>query len=247
MSALSLGSTLRALAGLAGFAFLMLAGYCVRRGSSQEAIRDNDAPTFSARIPWKTLAALSAGAGTAVGALALTIHNSGTATIYGVGAAAGVLLTYGFDRWRSATDTGATESKATDLAALLERAEATIGALETAGDALPDAALRSRLRDLTHGARDVLAVIDDDPDDLGKARTFVEVHLQGALTVTAGYARNRQHHYDPQLEASYRKLLDSLERTIRSQKMRLLQGDAADLDAQIRLLKSQLWRERVSN
>ena len=246
LSALMAGSPLRAVVGLASFGLFMLGAWLMRRGLHYELIQKKRKWARSTRVPWKLLGALCAGTATTLCVWALTVHGLFTGIGFGIGAVIGVLLTYGMDPQHSTDEVvskfGVTADEVADM---LAEAETKISAIESAAKSIRNPELNRRLRSIVGKTREVLKVIEDDPRDLRRARKFLTVYLDGARSVTEGYAKTHTLQSNEELETNFRNVLTTIEDTIEEQKTKLLENDVLDLDVQIEVLETQLKREGV--
>lgn len=230
----------------AGFGLLIVAGLLVRRGVHYEVEQKKRKWTRSTRVPWKSLAATCAAAATGIVAFFVVGHSVIISACFAVGSALGMLLTYGRDPQYANKDAvsrfGVT---ADDVVDMLEEADKKISSIEAASKDIGNLELRQRLGRITSKARDILGVIEEDPRDLRRARKFLRTYLNGAKSVTEGYAKTHKHQHNEELETNFRNVLETIEQTCNEQYQNLLENDVWDLDVQIEVLEAQLKREGV--
>lgn len=240
------GAPIAALLGAASLALFMAAAYIVRRGLYYEAVQRQRQWARVTRVPWKAAGAALAGIATALCVMFLTAHNLLTALALGIGAAIGVLLTYGLDPQHSGADvTSRYGVTADEVADALDEAAERIGAIETAARNIRNPDLKSRLGKITAGSREILKIVERDPRDLRRARKFLKVYLNGARSVVEGYARSHAVQQNTTLETNFKNVLETIEQTIVKQKAKLAENDTSELDVQIEVLETQLKREGV--
>jgi 5-bromo-4-chloroindolyl phosphate hydrolysis protein len=172
-----------------------------------------------------------------------------TSIAIGLGALLGFYLAFGFDiRGEKGVAPGAGFTTA-EVAEALREARAKLASIEQGARRLSGAGaflLRQKLRAVVAAAQKVLALIEEDPRDLRRARKFLNVYLDGAKSVTENYASTSARSHTPEMEARFSALLDDLEKTFTEQHQKLLENDTLDLDAQIEVLKTRLTREGLS-
>ena len=127
----------------------------------------------------------------------------------------------------------------------LATAERKIEAIESANRNISNTELSGRLRRVTKLARQIIGTIEEDPRDIRRARKFLNVYLDGARSVTEGYAQTHKTGASEELEANFRNVLVTIEDVFTEQQAKLQQNNELDLDVQIEVLATQLKREGV--
>ena len=102
---------------------------------------------------------------------------------------------------------------------------------------------RPTLERLCDQAREVFRVVEQDPRDLGRARTFLSVYLLGLRDATAKFAEIWPRSRDPEARAAYVDLLGDLETSFATHRSQLLLDDRSDLDIEIEVLRERLKQD----
>jgi len=128
----------------------------------------------------------------------------------------------------------------------LNEAEKKIEAIEDARVSIYNFELNQRLRDIVKEAKGVLKLIEENPNDLYRARKFLVVYLDGAKRVIEGYAKTKKEgDENRELEEKFRKILDTIENNFKQQRQKLKENAIENLDVQIEVLKKQMKYEGV--
>lgn len=229
-----------------GYALYLVGALSVRQGLQNMAEYERRKVARAPKYPLKTLGAMLVGVATGLTAAFGAGYSLPVAVSFGLGAMLGCYLVYGFDPRAAKKVTDAYGLDTTEqVVAALESAERTITALERANQEIHNGEFNIRLRRIADAARQVLAMIEEDPRDLRRARKFLNVYLEGAKQVTEGYARTHQRMQAPELENNFRRVLITIEDVFKEQHEKLLEDDVQDLDVQIEVLKTQLKHEGV--
>jgi hypothetical protein len=227
------------------FAVLLLGALIAREGLVREA-RYLDRPlAFAPPPPLKAIAAVMVGAGAALAAYAAAGHTLIIAALFGAGALAGTLLYYGADPRRQKVGAAGSGIGGDELGTALKQAYAKLDGINEARKAIPSREFQERLTAIVGETEAILKLIEEDPRDLGRARRFLHVYLDGVLGVTRQYAETHPKTQSLELEQNFRALLMDMETVCKEQRQKLVQNDLLDLDVQIEVLSTRLKREGV--
>jgi len=129
----------------------------------------------------------------------------------------------------------------------LEEAEKKIEAIDDARVSIYNLELNKRLKSIVKEAKKVLDMIEENPNDLYRARKFLVVYLDGAKRVTQGYAKAHKddEKSDKELEDKFKNVLETIEKTFKEQQDKLKENSLDNLDTQIEVLKKQMKYEGV--
>lgn len=227
------------------YALFLIAALLARRGLRNAAAYAERPFGVAPPKPWKTVAGVLVGLATAFAAAAVAGQSVPIAVLFGLGAALGYFLTYGFDPRAKRVITTGDGSDAAELAAALREAYARLERIEAAGREIASKEFRDRLTAIVAGVEKVLKAIEDDPRDLRRARRFLNVYLDGTQKVTEQYARTHPRTQSTELENNFRALLIDMDRTCKEQYDALIKNDVFDLDVQIEVLNTRLKQEGV--
>jgi 5-bromo-4-chloroindolyl phosphate hydrolysis protein len=246
--ALAGGSIGSALVRAAGFALIVGAASCIRKGIKidNEAVRRNLRRRAST-VRYRFVGAIMASAGTFLVAWLGTDGSHGliSAVLFALAVLGGCYLYYDFDdpdRMPGVSAVGITNE---ELIELLDEAEGRIQRIEADARRINNNEFRDRLRRIAVEAREILRTIEQDPVDARRARKFLKVYLDGAQQVTEGYARAHRGEKDPALEDNFRRVLGTIETVIGEQQKKLAENNSTDLDVKIEVLQMQLEQEGV--
>ena len=240
------GALVPAVANAAAFALIVAGGYLNRRGLVEEVVAPERRYTRAARVPYKYLAALLVGGGTGIAAFAGVGQGLLVSATFGLLAVGAFHLAYGLPSPRALAGGPARVVQDRPLRRALEQAEGRVLAIEAAAAAVGNAELAQRLRRIAAQARGILDLLAERPDDLYRARRFLNVYLEGAERVAARYAKTHRLVRGRTLEQGFRNVLVEIESVFERQRARLLEHDALDLDVQIEVLRRQLEREGIA-
>lgn len=232
--------------GNASAAILFLIGaLTLRKGLQTERVYNAKKVAVAPKLPLKLAASIIVGVAVALAAKIGADHGFLVAVCFGIGAAAGCILTYGTDPRKEKVAKAGYGYTTAEVVAALEEAEQRVRKIESARHHIHNQELKDRLSRIVVLARKVLSVIEDDPRDLRRARKFLNTYLEGARKVTEGYATTHKKTQSNDLEANFRNVLVTIEEVFDEQHRRLLQNDVLDLDVQIEVLATQLEREGI--
>jgi hypothetical protein len=243
--ALGAGKFGNMLADASAFALFMLGAVLTRRGMQEAA---GSAERRYGKRPWITLKNLGAACVTAATATAAFFgvgHGLANSLAFGGVSLLAFHLVYGLDPIRRAELRIPGISQKDQVTETLAEAEERLLSIETSARRLRNPELRGRLGRIAGQGREILALIERRPRDLRRARKFLTVYLEGAESVSQGYAAAHQVVDTGDLEQNFRNVLVTIEDVFAEQQKRLLETDLMDLDVQIEVLNKQLKREGI--
>jgi hypothetical protein len=233
-----------------GLALLLGACGLVETGLAQEAEFHARTIAKAPRPPRKLLGAVLAGAAVLIAAWWGAGTGPALAVVLAAAAALGCGLAYGLDPRQ---DKGLAPELARKAGLRTEQvieaiteAEAKLREIELTAAGLHNRELTERLARIVAQARAVLAQIEQDPADLRRARRFMVTYLDGTRDVVQKYTRQQQDLADTELQASFRHVLETVERVFGEQEEVLKRNETMDLEVQIEVLRTQLEREGVA-
>lgn len=242
--ALIKGSFLATLILSASSVGFLLAAILTRHGLKLEKVFEQKKFAKAPRVPYKSVAALLLAITTALTAFFATSSGLLHSVLLGGAAFLGYMFSYGLDPRKDKT-AGILGVTSEEVIKALEAAEIRISSLESAKKQISSTDFKSSIDRITHKAREILTVIEEDPRDLDKARKFLRTYLKGADNVTATYVKTHQNDATTdKLDADFSKVLNSIEETFNKQHKKLKENDQFDLDVQIQVLETQLKGNR---
>jgi 5-bromo-4-chloroindolyl phosphate hydrolysis protein len=129
------------------------------------------------------------------------------------------------------------------VARAIEQAEALVKAITDAARRIGDRRLEGRVERLCDQARQVFRVVEQDPRDLNRARTFLSVYLLGLRDATVKFAEIWGRSRDAEARTQYEALLGDLEASFTRHRTDLLADDRSDLDVEIEVLRERLQQD----
>ena len=162
----------------------------------------------------------------------------------------GFYLYYGIDPIKDKIQNISLGVSPEEVIEALDEAERKIEAIEDARVSIYNLELNDRLRSITKEAREVLKLIEENPNDLYRARKFLVVYLDGAKRVIEGYAKTRKSsdknsEERAKLDDKFKNVLETIEKTFKEQQEKLKENSLENLDVQIEVLKKQMKYEGV--
>ena len=188
LGAISRGSAAEMLGELGAFAGLMLAAWLLNEGLKAEEAYDARAVARPPAVPRKLFAAVLTGASVALAGVASLGQPLMGALAFGVVAGAAHLVAFGLDPFRKKGLEGVDEFATDRVARAIDQAEELVRQTADAAKRIGDRRLEGRLERLSEQAREVFRVVERDPRDLGRARTFLSVYLLGLRDATVKFA-----------------------------------------------------------
>ena len=129
------------------------------------------------------------------------------------------------------------------VARAIDNAEALVSQTIDASRRIGDRMLEGRIERLCDQARDVFRVVERDPRDLNRARTFLSVYLLGLRDATTKFADLWGRSRDAVARKAYEDLLGDLEKSFTTQRTHLLEDNRSDLDIEIEVLRERLQQD----
>jgi 5-bromo-4-chloroindolyl phosphate hydrolysis protein len=240
------GEMLHTLVSAGAFAGFMISAMVAREGFKREGKYHRRRFAKAPEIPFKTIAALFLATSTGLTASAATNNSVFHSILLGAATLLGFYFSYGLDPRKDKTGGISLSVSADEVFEALEAAEVKIAGIETARKNIRNLELDQHLRSITKKARNILETIKNNPNDLDRARKFLKVYLDGTQRVTESYAKTHsQDATTDVLDANFKRVLNSIEKTFDEQQEKLKENDRFDLDVKIEVLETQLKQEGV--
>jgi len=223
------------------FAGFMVAATVARHGFKLESKFKQKKLAKAPGTPFKSVGAILLAITTGLTAFLLVDYNLFQSILFGFVTLLGFYMAYGIDPRRDKTGNISLGVSADEVFEALEAAEIKISTIETARKSIKNIEFDQHLKRIIRKAKDILALIEDDPKDLTRARKFLKVYLDGTARVTESYAKTHGKDATTEvLDKNFQEVLDSIETTFDEQHKKLLENDQFDLDVKIEVLKTQL-------
>jgi len=243
LGSISRGSALEMLGELGSFAGLMLSAWLLNEGLRAEEAYEARAVARPPAIPRKLFAAVLTGASVALAGVLSLGQAWPAAVVFGIVAGGAHLVAFGIDPMRKKGLEGVDDFASDRVARAIDQGEAMVRQIVDAARRIGDRQLEGRVERLCDQARDVFRVVERDPRDLGRARTFLSVYLLGLRDATAKFADVWSRSRDPKARVAYEALLGDLEKSFGAQRTHLLEDDRSDLDVEIEVLRERLQQD----
>lgn len=228
---------------LAGFGLIASAMWITGEGLRAEAAYRTRRVARRPAIPRKLFGAVIAGAGLGLGAAEPgALAGAG---LIGVAGTVLHLLAFGMDPMRDKGRGNGDDFQQDRAQRMIEEGQAMLTAMQEAVARTHDRTLQSRVAAFAATVQGLFDRVLDNPGDLGAARRYLGVYLQGARDATVKFADLDARRPDPATRKAYTTFLDDLERDFNAKIAKLLEGDRADLDIEISVLRDRLAREGV--
>jgi hypothetical protein len=154
-------------------------------------------------------------------------------------------LAFGADPMRDKGMAGVDEFQGERAQKMIEEGEGHLSQMRDAIRRTGDRWLEARVDRFAATVEDLFDRVRSNPGDLSAARRYMGVYLMGARDATVKFADLYRRTQDPETRASFETFLDDLEKDFSAKSQHLLEGDRADLDIEISVLRERLAREGV--
>lgn len=230
-------------ASLAAFGTLASGMWMTGQGLAAEAAYEVRRAARRPAIPRKLFGSVLTGLG-----LGLGVAEPGSLAGAGLVGATGMVLhwlAFGADPMRDKGMAATDDFQQGRADRMIEEGEAHLAQIRAAIGATGDRWLAARVDRFAATVEDLFDRVRSNPGDLSAARRYMTVYLSGARDATAKFADLYDRTGDPATRQSFEAFLDDLERDFSAKSRRLLEGDKADLEIEIGVLRDRLAREGV--
>ncbi len=243
LGAIGRGNATETLAELLGFAGLLLSAWLLNEGLRAEEAYAARSVARPPTIPRKLFAAALTGMSVfVVGAFSLG-QGVFAGLVFGGLAAVAHVLAFGLDPMKKKGMEGVDAFATERVARAIDKAEKLVRETTGAAARFGDRMLQGRVERLCDQARDVFRVVEEDPRDFSRARTFMSVYLMGLRDATVKFADLYGRTRDAEARKEYEALLGDLERSFTAHRTDLLTDNRSDLDIEIEVLRERLQQD----
>ena len=231
----------------AAFSGFMLAAVIARHGFKVEQLYHSKKLALAPTTPFKTVSALILSVTTGLTAfLATANYGIFSSALIGGATLLAYYLWYGLDPRRDKTGNIGLGVTAEEVFEALDAANIKVDAIEHARTEINNVQFDQHLDRIITKARNIITLIENNPNDLPRARKFLKVYLNGTQRVTESYAKtHRNEATTVELDSNFSNVLNSIESTFDEQHQKLKKQDQFDLDVNIEVLETQLKREGI--
>lgn len=228
------------------FALFLLSASIARRGFKLEKRYHDSKLSKAPKRPYKTVSALFLAIATLFTSHFCTDNTLWLSLLLSLSAFLGFYLYYGFDPRRDKIGDLRVGVDAEDVIDTLSDAKERVKKLKAHKAKLKDFVSKEYLQSVIMETEEIIQNIEENPNDLSRARKFFKVYLHRTEKITQEFIENLQHNtIDDKMTENYNKLLKSVTETIKEQKEKLNDDDILRLDVQIEALTKQLNHEGV--
>ncbi len=228
------------------YALFLLGASIARRGFVIEYEYKHSILAKAPKIKYKSIASVIITVATFFTSYFATANGLFLSILLGLVAFVGFYLYYGLDPRVDKVGELNIGVSAEDVIEITSKAKDRIENIKKLQHTISDLEVNSKLDSIVKETQNVITAVEENPNDLSRARKFFNVYLHRTEKITAEYATNvKNKNIDSKMKANYLHLLDTVEETIYQQKERLNEDDITRLDVQIEALTKQLKNEGV--
>ncbi len=228
------------------FGLFLLTASIAKRGFQIEKVYKNSKLAKAPKLPYKTTAAFLLGISTFYTSNFCTSNTFILSVVLGVSAFVGFYLYYGLDPRKDKIGNLRWGANAEDVIRITGEAKERIGNLKNLKHKLDTQISKDILTNIVAQTQEIVDAIEENPNDLDRARKFFNIYLARTEKITREYIENiESENLDDRMRQSYTDLLTNVQHTIVEQKEKLNDDDLIKLDVQMEALKKQLKHEGV--
>lgn len=228
------------------YALFLLGATLARRGFAIEITYKKSVLTKAPKIKYKSIASVIIAIATLFTSYFATANGLFLSILLGLVAFVGFYLYYGLDPRVDKVGELDIGVNAEDVIEITSKAKERIENITKLKRQISDIEVNSKLDAIIKETQNVIHTVEENPNDLSRARKFFNVYLHRTEKITAEYANNvKNGNIDTKMKSNYLHLLETVEETIEQQKERLNEDDITRLDVQIEALTKQLKNEGV--
>ncbi len=228
------------------FGLFLLTASIAKRGFKVEKVYTNSKLAKAPTLPYKTTAAFMLGISTFYTSNFCTSNTFMLSIILGISAFVGFYLYYGLDPRKDKIGNLRFGANAEDVIRITGEAKEKIANLKNLKHKIDTQISKDILTNIIAQTQEIIDAIEENPNDLDRARKFFNIYLARTEKITTEYVDNiKNNNIDDKMRKSYSHLLTSVQQTIVQQKEKLNDDDLIKLDVQIEALTKQLKHEGV--
>ncbi len=228
------------------YALFLLGASIARRGFVIEKKYKDSILAKAPKIKYKSIASLIIGVATFFTSYFATANGLFLSILLGLVAFVGFYLYYGLDPRVDKVGELNIGVNAEDVIDITSKAKKRIKSIKQLQRDIADDDINVKLNSIVKETQNIIKSVEENPNDLSRARKFFNVYLHRTEKITDEYAANvKSKNIDQKMKTNYLHLLETVEETIIQQKERLNEDDITRLDVQIEALTKQLKNEGV--
>ena len=125
----------------------------------------------------------------------------------------------------------------------ITKARKLMAAINEINHTIPDEHLSVKLDRLEDTGHKIIELFEKDPGNLKRSKRFIEVYLDGAVSVSRKYAELHLKAHNEEMHENYKEFLKEMVKAFDKQYHALLHDDMIDLDVEIEVLKRRMKSE----
>ena len=228
------------------YALFLFAASIARRGFVIEREYKNSILAKAPKIKYKSIASVIITVATFFTSYFATANGLFLSILLGLVAFVGFYLYYGLDPRMDKVGELNIGVSAEDVIEITSNARKRVENIKKLQNTISDTTVNAKLDAIIKETQNIITAVEENPNDLSRARKFFKVYLHRTEMITKEYASNvKSKNIDEKMRANYLHLLETVEETIYQQKERLNEDDITRLDVQIEALTKQLKNEGV--
>jgi len=228
------------------YALFLLGASIARRGFVIEKEYKNSILAKAPKIKYKSIASVIITVATFFTSYFATANGLFLSILLGFVALVGFYLYYGLDPRADKVGELNIGVSAEDVIEITSNARKRVENIKKLQHTISDTTVNAKLDSIIKETQNIITAVEENPNDLSRARKFFKVYLHRTEMITKEYASNvKSKNIDEKMRANYLHLLETVEETIYQQKERLNEDDITRLDVQIEALTKQLKNEGV--
>lgn len=230
----------------AAYALFLLGASVARRGFLLEKEYKESILAKAPKIKYKSIASLIITAAVFFTSFFATANELFLSILLALVSFIGFYLYYGLDPRVDKVGELNIGVSAEEVIEITGVAKERIANIKKLGRTIADPDVSLQLESIIKETEQVIRSVEENPNDLSRARKFFNVYLHRTEKITEEYANNlKLKNIDAKMKTNYLHLLEIVESTIHEQKARLNEDDITRLDVQIEALTKQLKNEGV--
>ncbi len=228
------------------YALFLLGASVARRGFRIEKEYKESILTYAPKIKFKTLSSIIISIATFFTSFFAAGNDLFLSILLALISFIGFYLYYGLDPKIDKIGELNLGVNAEDVIDITGHAKKRIQNIKNLKSEISDLRIKKLLDDITDETSLIIKSVQENPNDLSRARKFFNVYLHRTEKITIEYVNSlKKDNIDTTINENYIGLLKSVEATIHKQKQRLNEDDITRLDVQIEALTKQIKNEGV--
>lgn len=229
-----------------GFSLFLLAATLARRGFMIENKYKKSTLAKAPKIKYKSIASVVLAGATLFTSLFATANGLFLSILLGLVAFIGFYLYYGLDPRVDKVGELNIGVNAEEVIKITNQARDRVKNIKRLEHRISDTEVSGYLNSIVKETEGIIDSVEEDPNDLSRARKFFNVYLHRTEKITEEFEDNLKNgNIDEKMRKNYLHLLETVEETIHKQKERLNEDDITRLDVQIESLTKQIKNEGV--